>query len=94
MCFYHSGLYSALLIETVFLQAFSVLTRLLSETFSSDQSREWKLGVTSKVLADTVHCFNGQPPAWVYAEMSKPLSLLLGVDGYHQMVNKSMVFDH
>ena len=37
-------------------------------------------------LLDTLSVFNGEAPMWVYAEMAKPLVLLLGTDGYNQMV--------
>lgn len=33
------------------------------------------------------HAYGGSPPLWVYAEMAKPLVMLVGQEGYHIMVS-------
>ena len=39
------------------------------------------------LISDTLRVFDGQPPLWVYPEMAKPLTLLLGNNGYKEMVS-------
>ena len=34
----------------------------------------------------TIEAYNGKPPPWVYAEMSKVLICLSGLEGYQAMV--------
>ena len=41
----------------------------------------------SESITDTLRVFDDNPPLWVYPEMAKPLALLLGTDGYNQMVS-------
>lgn len=42
------------------------------------------LGYCISVAAE--HAYAGTPPLWVYAEMAKPLVVLMGEEGYHIMV--------
>ncbi len=41
------------------------------------------------IHSDTVCVFgDGEVPVWVYAELAQPLTMLLGVTGYEQMVTQ------